>query len=447
MSRIMQYNKPIPSAAPSSSAIPTPQSPSSATSSVLKQQPTPLRHDYSSGHGTPSSHSSHSIASDDSLLKSSKASPTNMSSANELKELIARLESVTERLERTENKLSNIKVASAPAHHNGVAAAEDEPDSPSIQAYDALVNDKLKPFIANSNQIGGDLKTIGTHVERLFALERAFLVEASKSAQPSSDVLKKALQPLSKIIEEIQSFKDKNRKSEFFNHLSAISESIGALGWITVSPAPAPYIKEMSDAGQFYSNRVLKDFKEKENGKLHTSWVQSWVQLLTELQAHVKDFHTRGVSYNAKGKSFDTSKVSTGSAPSHSASPAAGGAPPPPPPPMPSFNELFADSSSSKSNSIDVQAALQAELNKGSDITKSLKKVTDDQKTHKNTALRAGNTVPGAAAKETTATKTAPVNKPPKLELIDKKWVVEYQVGKSGLCTNAVIQLFKLRER
>ena len=44
----------------------------------------------------------------------------------------------------------------------------------------------------------------GTHVERLFALERAFLVEASKSAQPSSDVLKKALQPLSKIIEEIQ---------------------------------------------------------------------------------------------------------------------------------------------------------------------------------------------------------------------------------------------------
>ena len=50
----------------------------------------------------------------------------------------------------TENKLSNMKVASA----------EDEPDSPSIQAYDALVNDKLKPFIANSNQIGGDLKTI-----------------------------------------------------------------------------------------------------------------------------------------------------------------------------------------------------------------------------------------------------------------------------------------------
>jgi hypothetical protein len=45
--------------------------------------------------------------------------------------------------------------------------------------------------------------------------------------------------------------------------LSAISESIGALGWIAVQPAPAPYIKEMSDSAQFYTNRVLKDFKEK----------------------------------------------------------------------------------------------------------------------------------------------------------------------------------------
>jgi len=29
------------------------------------------------------------------------------------------------------------------------------------------------------------------------------------------------------------------------------------------SPAPGPYVREMSDAGMFYSNRVLKEFKEK----------------------------------------------------------------------------------------------------------------------------------------------------------------------------------------
>jgi adenylyl cyclase-associated protein len=55
------------------------------------------------------------------------------------------------------------------------------------------------------------------------------------------------------------SFREKGRRSEFFNHLSAISESIPALGWVTMAPTPAPFIKEMNDAGQFYTNRVLKE--------------------------------------------------------------------------------------------------------------------------------------------------------------------------------------------
>lgn len=71
------------------------------------------------------------------------------------------------------------------------------------------------------------------------------------------------LRPMSMQIQEIQEFRERNRGSSFFNHLSAISESIPALGWVAVSPTPAPYIKEMNDAGQFYTNRVLKDWKEK----------------------------------------------------------------------------------------------------------------------------------------------------------------------------------------
>ena len=65
-----------------------------------------------------------------------------------------------------------------------------------------------------------------------------------------------------------QAFREKSRRSDFFNHLSAIrfslfvimifnhfSESVSALGWVVVAPTPAPYIKEMNDAGQFYTNR------------------------------------------------------------------------------------------------------------------------------------------------------------------------------------------------
>ena len=39
--------------------------------------------------------------------------------------------------------------------------------------------------------------------------------------------------------------------------ISVLSESIPALGWVTVSPAPAPFVLEMFNAGQFYTNRFL----------------------------------------------------------------------------------------------------------------------------------------------------------------------------------------------
>lgn len=61
-----------------------------------------------------------------------------------------------------------------------------------------------------------------------------------------------------------------------------------------------------------------------------------------------------------------------------------------------------------------------------------LRKVTDDQKTHKNPALRASSKVEASAMekKGTAAPKTtsAPVKKQPVLELQGKKWVVVRQL-------------------
>lgn len=39
-----------------------------------------------------------------------------------------------------------------------------------------------------------------------------------------------------------------------FNHLSAISEGIPALAWVTIAPKPAPHVRQMKDAAQFYTN-------------------------------------------------------------------------------------------------------------------------------------------------------------------------------------------------
>lgn len=64
--------------------------------------------------------------------------------------------------------------------------------------------------------------------------ELQFIKYASEHNAPSDNEKLKLLNPISIKIQEIQSLREKNRGSPFFNHLSAISESIPALGWVAV---------------------------------------------------------------------------------------------------------------------------------------------------------------------------------------------------------------------
>jgi adenylyl cyclase-associated protein len=71
------------------------------------------------------------------------------------------------------------------------------------------------------------------------------------------------IKPTQQSLNEVCEYKEKNRPSPFFNHLSTVSEGIGALGWVTIEPKPAPYVGELRDSSQFYANRVIKEFKDK----------------------------------------------------------------------------------------------------------------------------------------------------------------------------------------
>ncbi|KPJ01116.1 Adenylyl cyclase-associated protein 2, partial [Papilio xuthus] len=233
---------------------------------------------------------------------------------------------------------------------------------------------------------------------------------AQSRSKPSQAEEVQLLAPTSEKISAIQQFREKNRVSSFFNHLSAISESIPALGWVAVSPTPAPYVKEMNDAGQFYTNRVLKEWKEKD--KRHVEWCRAWVQLLSDLQAYVKQQHTTGLVWSGTGA----------------------GAPPPPPPgglppPPPMLPEAeFANLS------VDDRSALFAEINQGEGITSNLRKVTADMQTHKNPTLRQGP-APFKAAHSAPAPAPAPakplpqpgagkLDKPPVFMRDGKKWLI-----------------------
>lgn len=337
-----------------------------------------------------------------------------MPAVDELSALVARLEAAVSKLEAG----------------SGGAAASSESLSASVSAFDELVSSFYKPFSDLSKKIGGDVATMGAMLDKAFAAQREFLATSSKSKQPGDKQLQLLLKPTSDVISEVQSFREKSRRSNYFNHLSAISESIPALGWVTVAPAPAPFVKEMNDAGQFYTNRVLKDWKEKD--KTHVEWVKAWVSTLSEMQAYVKKYYTTGLTWNPSGVEAVAK------------APAAGGAPPPPPPgpappPPPPAGALDLTAVDPAKNA---RADLLAALNKGEGVTSGLKKVSDDQKTHKNPALRAGNVVKVAEKTTPIPTKSygkpAGVDKPPKLELDGKKWNVEFFKNRQDLEINEV---------
>ncbi|XP_044020221.1 adenylyl cyclase-associated protein 1 isoform X1 [Aphidius gifuensis] len=308
----------------------------------------------------------------------------------------------------------------------------------SIENYEDIIAGPVAEYLKLSEKIGGDVASHSKLVQQAFQIQLQYIKTASSRAAPSSQSEQVSLLgPLSSQIQAIQEYREKNRGSQYFNHLSAISESIPALGWVAVSPTPAPYVKEMNDAGQFYTNRVLKDWKEKD--KTHVEWCKNWVQTLSDLQKYIRQYHTTGLVWAKSG---------TGVAPPPPP-PSCGMPPPPPSMPIGEIDSL---------NINDDRSALFAQINKGEDITKSLKKVTSDMQTHKNPSIRSGPAPfkapvvnSSGATMKTTLPANAPIDKPPVFNRDGKKWLVEYQKGNKNLVIedaemNNVVYMYRCQD-
>lgn len=347
--------------------------------------------------------------------------------------LIARLESVTSRLEVVEKQLvQGGSIAAAPVA-SGSAQQDSEPASPSVQDFQDLVNQYIPAFVAASGKIGdAPLKDQAALVQQALQAQIDFLKVVAVSKKATDDVLVKLLQPTSALIGKIQELREKNRTSKLSNHLSAVSEGIGALGWVTVSPTPGPFTTEAKASSEFWSNRILKEYKGKDQD--HVDWVNAWIGFLKDLAPYIKKHHTTGLSWNPRGGDAASAKVSSGAP---APAPAAGGAAPPPPPPPPA--DFFTQAPAANKDK-PASAALFAELSKGEAVTSGLRKVTADMKTKNRPESERAAVVTAVEPKKPAATAGTPAAKKigtPKLALEGTRWVVENQVGAKNLVVEA----------
>ncbi|CAB1350753.1 unnamed protein product, partial [Coregonus sp. 'balchen'] len=269
--------------------------------------------------------------------------------------LVQRLEQAVIRLEQVS---VNMQVSNGMA--NGECNGINGGQSQCMEAFDLLLMGPLSEYLKNSRAIGEDVEKHAEMVNNALQLQRSFLKMATTHQEPAQMELSDLLKPISEKIQEIQNFRERNRGSSQFNHLSAVSESIPALGWVAVSQKPVPYVKEMNDAAIFYTNRVLKDYKDSD--KRHVEWVRSYLSIWTELQAFIKQHHTTGLVWSKTGPI----------APPSLFAPAPGGPcpPPPPPPPPPGPPPVFTGEPPQADSTTAQQSALFAQLNQGEAITK-----------------------------------------------------------------------------
>lgn len=374
-------------------------------------------------------------------------------SMNNFTTLIKRLEAATSRLEdiatstihkgadrnsTVAEQSANTSAPTVVAQTAAPSKSAPEPLPDSVEDFDSFISDNIAKYVELSEGLGGPVAKQAAMVLQAFTSQRRFILLTTKAKKPaaSSPVMMELLQPLQDAIKAVNDLRDANRGSPAFNHLSAVSESIGVLGWVMVDTKPYKHVEDMAGSAQYWGNRVLKEFKDKDPKQVE--WIQSYYSIFHALTEYVKQTFGNGIPWNAKGVSAEEALKTDASAgaPASSTPVAKSGGPPPPPPPPPGPPPPPVIKEAGSAPASGSMGAVFSELNKGEDVTKGLKKVSRDQMTHKNPSLRAGSSVPERSDSQSSRGKSpAPgkkpkpesmrTKKPPIKKLDGNKWFIE----------------------
>ena len=62
---------------------------------------------------------------------------------------------------------------------------------------------------------------------------------------------------------------------------------------------PAQHIDEAWQSAEFYANKILTEFRNKE--PKHVTWVKQLKELLMKMKLHAQTYHKAGAAWNSQG--------------------------------------------------------------------------------------------------------------------------------------------------
>jgi adenylyl cyclase-associated protein len=145
----------------------------------------------------------------------------------------------------------------------------------------------------------------GTYLLNAWEGVRSIIVLSTRSKAPT-EPLGQALSPyLSKTQEAVKNLRDLRLNRDWDRHQKTLVEMVGALSWILFKPPqqlPAPFVKEALGSAEFWSNRIRKDFKGKDETQI--AFCDNVKKALTDLVKYIEEYHKAGLTFNPRGVSL-----------------------------------------------------------------------------------------------------------------------------------------------
>ncbi|GMH45257.1 hypothetical protein BSKO_13214 [Bryopsis sp. KO-2023] len=236
------------------------------------------------------------------------------------------LQSIVERLEKVAVKFEGIKVGQASIIAVGVpggastnetsaagAPTEAVSAGESSSAFQKVLDDHMTKILHAAGKMGrqGAVWTSENQnkiVEATDLFKSAFEAEKnvvdalSQCRKPSQPEMQKLVQPVVNCMTAAAE-KTQGRRTELFNHFSFVSECLNSLTWVVLegegAEKPPLHIKQCVQSAEFYSNKILKEFRVTDVS--HVEWVNGIKSMILAMSTYCSTYHMKAPTWNPDG--------------------------------------------------------------------------------------------------------------------------------------------------
>jgi hypothetical protein len=172
---------------------------------------------------------------------------------------------------------------------------EDKTGCDSVSAFSAIIEGPLAAYAAASAALGPELKAQANAFVAAWKAEAAVLKKAAVTPKPAEPDFSPIADQMGKVSELAQEYAP---RGPLAYHMTAVGDSVSALGWVAVDSGAANFVAEQVGAGQFFIDKVKMGAKKSNSPAQHHTWAAAIEHLFAELKAYVKEYHTVALQWN-----------------------------------------------------------------------------------------------------------------------------------------------------